>query len=385
MEPYNKQRVKKKDKKPLYILLGFLLFFGLFIYLITRPSLLSKAIDQIQVCSNVEDVKIIYDQYKFQLLEKDEEKGIKIVDPQFQDVIRKKLQSFNLDDTQLNECLEWLPPAKTSLNIIVIPDLSRRIIDTNNNPDQIDNDILVLKTIWDSFKKYSMLRQDTKDRLIIDVTDIDQARGQFGKVANQLHFDLSEHKGKSNRLYFTEDKTQQFEKAILEMYQSAEQNPLGADYWYYFGRYLINHLRKPSLYDNYLNKVIIITDGYLEPEDRIADTKFSSKKYSYDYTNLLNQAARNGNILDIINLEKLNILKVNGLDLSDTDVLVCEVQERRFYENTTIPYEGKSDFVILKAYWTDWLNRMGARNVSFIQREQATNLTKDRVEKFIME
>jgi hypothetical protein len=78
-----------------------------------------------------------------------------------------------------------------SLNIIVIPDLSRRITDTIENPKQIENDLVVLNTIWSSFVEYSKLKQDTKDKLIVDVTDIDQAKGQFSSIANQLQFDLS--------------------------------------------------------------------------------------------------------------------------------------------------------------------------------------------------
>ena len=185
----------------------------------------------------------MYEHYKFDLLENDEN-GNKIVAREFQDAARDKLNSFNLNDEEIKKCLKWLPPSQTSVNIIVIPDLSRRIIDTINNPNQISNDIFVLNTIWHSFVDYSKLKQDTKDRLIVDVTDIDQAKGQFGEIANELQFDLSTHKGKSNRLYFTPDKDKQFERSIETMYSSAKDKPLGADYRFYFRRYLPNLLKK---------------------------------------------------------------------------------------------------------------------------------------------
>jgi hypothetical protein len=364
MEQTQRKKHKKKDKKPIYLLLGFLIFFGVFIYFITRPSLQSKAIDQVQVCSNVNDVKSLFERYKFDLLENDEN-GNKIVAIDFQNAVRDKLNSFNLNDNEIQKCLEWLPPAKTNINVIVIPDLSRRIIDTINNPNQINNDMVILNTIWHSFVDYSKLKQDTKDKLIVDVTDIDQAKGQFGEVANQLQFDLSTHRGKSNRLYFTEDKDKQFEHAITKMYQSAKQKPLGADYVFYFRRYLINHIKKPTLYDNYINKVIIITDGYLEAENRPADTKLTPQIY---------KSVNIGNIKETITSLGLNISKVQGVDLSNTDVLVCEVNERRI---------GKTkDFEILKAYWEDWFERMNAHNTTFIQREQANDLTKKRIEEF---
>ncbi|MFW2477097.1 MAG: hypothetical protein ACN4EP_09280 [Sediminibacterium sp.] len=363
MEQLQQIKRKKKDRKPIYILLAFLLLFIVFIYFITKPSLQSKVINQIQACSNVNDVKSLFERYKFELLESDNN-GNKIVAIEFQDAVRNKLNSFNLNDKELEECLAWLPPSKASMNIIVIPDLSRRIIDSINNPNQIENDLFVLNTIWHSFKDFSKLRQDTKDYLMVDVTDIDQAKGQFNKVADKLRFDLSLHKGKSNRLYFTEDKTKQFESAVVEMYNSAKQKPLGADYLFYFKRYLVNRIKKSTLFESYVNKIIIITDGYLEAGHR-TDTKLTPSLY---------KSVAIGNIKDVITISGLGIPKVS-IDLSDTDVLVCEVNERR---------TGKTkDFEILKAYWEDWLTRLGASKVSFIQREQANGITKTQIEAFL--
>jgi hypothetical protein len=379
MELNQKRPQKKKDKKPLYILAGFLLFFGVFIYLITRPSTQSKAIDQIQICSNVSDVKSLYDRYKFDLLENDKN-GSEIVSLQFQNAIRNKLQSLNLDDNEIKECIDWLPPAPTSINLIVIPDLSRRITDTLNNPNQISNDIFILQTIWKSFVEYSKLKQDTKDKLIIDVTDIDQAKGLFGNVANNLQFDLSAHKGKSNRLYFTTYKDKQFKSSITEMYKLANAKPLGADYKFYFRRYLKNHLKKPTLFDNYINKVVIITDGYLEAEGKPADTKI------HGFEKSLHQSVITGNTLDVITLKGLNIPKMD-IDLSNSEILVCEVNERHFIPFTHKPSNGLNyDFEILNTYWEDWFKRMKAKkeNIHFLQRELANDITAKKVTDFIL-
>ena len=369
---------RKKDKKPLYILIVTLVFFIFFIYLITRPSIQSKAIDEIQICNNLIEVKQTYEKYKFELIETDENDQ-KIVSLEFQDAIRKRLASFNLSDSDINDCISWLPPAPTSLNLIIVPDLSRRILDSSNNPNQIENDIIVLKSIWKSFVESSKLKQGTKDRLIIDVTDIDQANGQFGDVANKLQFDLSNHKGKSNRLFFTPEKDTQFESGIRKMYELAILNPIGADYRFYFQRYLKNLIKKPTLFDNYINKVVIITDGYLEPEHKPADTKI------YGYEKILHQAVSNGNILDVINSNALNILRVD-IDLTNTKLLVCEVTERRFIQFTKIVSTGRNfDFEILNTYWEDWFKRMGAKkeNITFLQRELATDITTKKVAEFI--
>ncbi len=138
MEPTEKRQRKPKDKKPLYILASFLAFFVIFIFLLTRPSNQSKAIKEMDSCFNKKDVEMVWYKYKSDLYQ----------DEEFLFEIRKKLSSLSLTDEEINECRSWLPPAPTSINLIVIPDLSRRITDSLNNPNQIKNDIFVLRTIW---------------------------------------------------------------------------------------------------------------------------------------------------------------------------------------------------------------------------------------------
>ena len=145
MENIQKKQIKKKDKKPLYILGGFLIFFGIFIYAITRPSIQSIALKELETSYNTKDVEKVWDKYKADL-SKDEE---------FLFETRKKLTGFSLTEDEINACRNWLPPAPISINLIIIPDLSRRIIDTLNNPDQINNDIFILRTIWKSFVDFS--------------------------------------------------------------------------------------------------------------------------------------------------------------------------------------------------------------------------------------
>src|SRR6218665_1910194 len=152
MEPVQKKTKKKKDKKPLYILLGFLVFFGVFIYLITRPSTQSKAIKELEASFNKKDIEMVWYKYKADLYQ----------DEEFVFETRKKLSSLNLTEEEIKECIGWLPPAPKSINVVIIPDLSRRIIDTINNPNQISNDIFVLETVWKQFVENSKLKQDTK-------------------------------------------------------------------------------------------------------------------------------------------------------------------------------------------------------------------------------
>lgn len=358
METKNK---KKKNRKPLYILAGVVTLFILFVYLLSGSTTENKAIEEIQICTTTSEVKALFDKYKFELLETNDD-GEKEVAQNFQLAVRNKLNSFDLTDEEIQECIAWLPQTKKNINIIVVPDLSSHL----KIPNQIENDKLILNTIWNSFQDITKLKQDSKDNLIIDTTDPEQAKGQFYKIANNLQHDLSKHKGKSNRLYFSEgNKTETFTKSINYMYQSAVAKPIGADYVFYFKRHLQNRIKKNTLFESYKNKVVIITDGYLESASRPADTKLTPQLY---------KSLAIGNTKEMITLLGLNIPKCD-VDLSNTDVMVCEVNERK----TGL---GK-DYDILKAYWTDWLSRMQAKKIDFIAREQATDLTVSKVDAFI--
>lgn len=363
---------KPKSKKPLWAIIASILFFAVFIALLIKPSKQSKAIEKIQVCATLNEVKSIYDEYKVDLIDTDES-GMKIVSREFQNAVRQKIESLNLSESELKECLEWLPPSRINLNLIVIPDLSRRIIDTLNNPSQIEHDKIIFKAVWSTFVEYSKLKQDSKDRIIVDVTDIDQAKGQFGNIANQLHFDLSSHSGKSNRLYFTQDKEAQFTKAIDELYSSAASLPLGADYILYMRRYLSKHLKYPTLYDDYVNKVIIITDGYLELEKRADYGRGSCWNYT-EMNSQLYKATTNKDKKEAITRLTWNIPKAD-IDLTNTEILVCEVNERK--------YSKGKDYEVLRAYWEDWFERMGSKRIKVLPRDQATDLTVKEIEEFI--
>ena len=68
-----------------------------------------------------------------------------------------------------------------------------------------------------------------------------------------------------------------------------------------------------------MSKIVIITDGYLEAEDRAADTKLTPQLY---------KSLIIGNTNEMISMLGLNIPKVN-VDLSNTEILICEVNERK--------------------------------------------------------
>ena len=376
---------KKKSNKPLFILLSFLLIFGIFIYGVTRPSQQSIAIKEIEVSVNKDDIKNIFYKYKTELTGTND-KGEAVIDEEFLYAIRKKLHSFNLSNKETKECLTWLPASSTSLNLIVVPDLSKRIIDEVNNPDQIKSDVDLLKHIWATFENNTKLKINSKDRLIIDVTDEAQANGQFRTLANNLIFDLSEHKGQSNRLYF--DKIGgQFEENINQLYGLAKKQPIGADYWYYFNRSLSKHIQRTTLFDNYRNVLIILTDGYLEAQNK---TKTGIAFYTGNYPSRFQTYNNIKRGLPIEQALNGNIDRISDCSqhFPELEVLVLEIKERKpgSKEEPSDPGTPR-DYDILEYLWKDWFKTLEIKNTNdnfFIARNDATQLTKKAITKFLM-
>ncbi len=355
----NKNKAKVNNKA-LFILLIFLGVFALFIFLITRPSEQSKAINELPTSMNIQEVKNNWDKHKEKLYNNDD----------YIEALRARLSSFNLIDSQVIEVKNWLPKPPTSLNLILVPDLSRRLIDNFNNPEQVKNDTILINFVWNVFVDAVKLKMDSKDRLLLDVTDAGQAEDKFRNFANDLIFDLSTHKNQSNRLYF-EKQSSKFRDKVDSLYQLAIKKPLGADYWYYFDRNLNKLIQKNTLFDDYRNILIIITDGYLEAEHKL-------------YTG--NEALHNSMCREIHAGKGVNqVIAERGLkitpcdvDLSNLEILILEVNERQNGIGC--------HFDILKKLWADWLKGMKVKNIEtdfFIQRNDATDLTKKSIENFI--
>jgi hypothetical protein len=366
---------RKKSRKPIYILFVFLSVFLVFVWFITRPSLKNSALRELQACFNIEDVKQCWYKYKADLADEEE----------FLMETRKKIASLSASDLQIEACKAWLPPPPTSLNLIIVPDLSNRIIDTVNNPDQVKSDTALLNFIWRVFVDKTKLKKDSKDRLVLDVTDEGQAGGRFRNFANELLFDLSEHKNQSNRLYF--DKIgDRFQRSVAGLYSLALQNPIGADYHNYFENKLPSLIKQSTLFDNYRNVLVIITDGYLEAQSNIR-----TGTWAYTGTiserNSVSRAMRSGQSLQEASIKYLRPIQIVPGKFSDLEILVIEVHAR----TKRSPFEKDApgtvdDYAILRHQWTNWFSLLGVKNANddiFIRKNDATTITKNTILEFL--
>jgi hypothetical protein len=268
--------------------------------------------------------------------------------------------------------------------LIIVPDLSLRIIDTINNPDQVKNDTTLLNAIWQNFVSQTKLKMDSKDRLVLDVTDEGQAGGSFRTVANDLIFDLSENHGKSNRLYF--DKVgNRFNQNVSKLYSLASKQPIGADYHYYFEQRLPKNIKKSTLKDNYRNILVIITDGYLESQNA-QRTGIWAYTGTFAERNFVSNQLRSGKSYN----EALSVLKPIPdctTHFPDLEILVIEVNQRTSRsEQEKIDIGTVNDFTIMKSQWTNWFKLLGVKNAKsefFMRRNDATQITQKQIAEFL--
>jgi hypothetical protein len=344
----------KGFNKPLLYLFGTIFIFAVFIYILLRPSTQSKAIKEIETCLNTEDVKAVWYKYRSDLSD----------DEDYCQAVRDKLKTFNLKQSEITEIKKWLPSKTQNLNIILVPDLSYRINDKKNNPEQMKNDTALLNTVWKLFEKKVRLKMNSKDRLVVDIADPEQGQGQFKTIADSLVFDLSDFKNKSNRLYFNSIQGR-FESNIKQLYNLAKQKTTGANYVYFFAEKLQSRIKKSTLDDDFRNVVILITDGYLELT--MKDGSATSISPPID---ALRKYCMTGN-----NSSFKYPMQTVDITYPDVEVYLFEVNERQSGQGC--------DFKGLKRWWTDWFKAMQIKNSDeefIFRRQEAIILSKKEIE-----
>jgi hypothetical protein len=322
----NQMKKRKQNRKPLYILLVFIGVFSLFIYMLVKPSLESTAINELNTCLNTEDVKTVFYKYKTDLIESQD----------FCQAARDKLNSLNLSQSEIVDIKKWLPSKTNNLNVIIVPDLSNRIIDNENNLDQIKRDSVIINAISESFINSVKTKMNSNDKLVIDITDRNQAGGKIGELADTIMYDLSNFKNKINKLYFN-DKREQFGSGVSKLYDAAYnfevENPKGggADFVSYFSTNLKSKIQKSTLNDNYRNVLIILTDGYLEA------TK------------------PNGDIISYIKFEPTEIQETSSSRFKELEVYLLEFNRRKSANDLE---ENR-----IKRWWYEWLKSMNVKSI----------------------
>lgn len=203
---------------------------------------------------------------------------------------------------------------------------------------------------------------NSSDRFLVDVSDPNQAQGQFRELANRMVFDLSGHRNKSNRLYFA-NKREQFRQMVDSMYSLAVSQTTGADYTYYFGSALRRRIQENTVSERYRNIVLIPTDGYLEVSNPRPESITPNGRELSSYCNGVRGPIR----LPTATMDEV---------FPNVEVYLLEVRERKGGEGC----HSRG----LKAWWKEWFKQMEIANANdnsfFIEHEDAMQLTKSKVE-----
>lgn len=325
--------MKKTNFKPLYFLLFFILILGVFFWIISRPSKFDNFANELEDCNDYTSIKSLFERYESEIIKEES----------FSVEFNAKLETLNLTDDQIQEVWNWIPENDTYLNLVVVPDLSRRL----KKIGRPDNDKLLLNIIYDEFANYIIEKAKgsnnyiSNEKLIFEVSDREAAKGQFGKIADDLILDLNSKK-RPYWKFFKENKSQ-FILNANEFIDLGVSKPNGADYYKYFKDYLKTNTKKSTFTNRFRNVLIIITDGYLRTE-KINYTGFSE-------------------------------IPSTNQDYSQWEVLILEVDDGN-----------NGDYAVLKKKWKHWLEGMNIKldeEVFFQQKMDASSKTKEVIKDFL--
>lgn len=242
-------------------------------------------------------------------------------------------------------------------DLTILLDLSDRI----NVPGQVDKDKSVIKAALNAFEnevKGNHYRLSS-DKIKIVIAPQSNINYKFNKFCENANIDM-ESINNSNQIArkVLPIKIKEFSDAVDSIYELAKREQYdGADIWSFFrdNSNLIG------------DKVIIVTDGYLQMDSKIAKNRTINTFLSNDQLKDLRVGK---------NTETIKLATINQKYLK-LKVLMMEVNPRN-------PEKNVNEFPILKKYWGDWFDNMGAGY--YIYATQASNNSNEAIiGKFVKE
>lgn len=328
--------------KPLLFIGSGVLFLFIFFWLLIQPSAVDKAIKELRGAKDYGQVKSLWIDHKSEL-----SSNIKWIA-----AVQGQLSNMSLQSQQQEDLSTWFP-VKTYLNVVILPDLSGRLV---TEPHPIENDKVVIDYIWQAFresvsKSYRLYGENTKDRLMVDITR--ERELELKTLASKLIVDCSETQ-KPTIPYLTGVETS-FHQAVDQAYSIGSQQIHGADYYKYINENLNGRRVPSSPFVKYRNIVIILTDGYLETTKDPSKPLVPQIFYTGEPIQLYNlrkgrREKKSWNeILPAQHLPIMNI-KPSSPNLKDWEVIILQVYDR-----------DNGDLEILEKLWSDWLTGLGAK------------------------
>lgn len=267
----------------------------------------------------------------------------------------------------------------TNYNVVVVPDLSNRLLRTTGISDA---DILraLLGDIYPRIANYKRA-MNQKDRFRVVLS------GQrIGTLYNAnyaaMTIDLGNFKYQKDRINYLQNRIADhnlktdataFISEFTRIENLAKQKPVGADVWALFAsgidQSMIPPQAPPIVLDNkkyqtyYKNILIIFTDGYIEAGTYGDCTgnqcRFLSgqtiKKFRSAYQKRVD---KNEAMEAFFQRNNYGIVAAANAYLKQFEVLVLQIDDRSINAsgNTTVV---PTDFQIIKLFWEDWMKKSG--------------------------
>jgi hypothetical protein len=256
-------------------------------------------------------------------------------------------------------------------NVLLVLDLSDRILEK----DQPERDKALVNGAFNAFEMLVKQRQYIHSNDVLQVLILPQKNTPAGmyEFEKKMRLGMREVELKQKSTYLKNNKPG-FMRLTDSLYRLATRKKsssdfAGADTWQFFNQLLPHYLSTDS---NTQNKIILITDGYLDFEN-LEHKKQQGCRYSYSGA-IMQQARQKGERWKQVFENGCGLLPVN-LNQPNTQLLVLELQRRN-----TFVHEKE----LLSHLWNSWMAQMNIGR-SRLLWETAVEDEQKAIMKFIAE
>lgn len=253
----------------------------------------------------------------------------------------------------------------TFRNIVVLLDLSSRV----RLPNQDKKDIAILQHILQVFESEQRVYgfQISKDKLDVKVALQDGAITQPFDFGDDLTIDMTVNQ--MNKPNFDVEKSK-FTDGVIKLYQQAISGPTtGADIWNFFDDKLKVCIKNNQNNEYFKNKIIIISDGYLEFDTKIANSRPKGTYFDPKYRLLRNK----NNWSEQLKSMKIALSPCGKFN--NVEVLMLEVAPFN-------PVVNVNELQIIQTIWENWFSAMNIKS-QILQTEDNSDNLKETISKFI--
>ena len=290
-------------------------------------------------------------------------------------------------------------------NVMIVPDLSNRIIDDMYPKPVADQQIIssVLDLIYPEILTISR-QENQQDIFRISFINEGVIKLYDLNMAN-LEIDFSKFKSQLNRIDYVIGKAnpsldsdlELYKKELEKAYHKAEQATYGADIWSFFNKvdeYFSKDIIRSFTYEGneylekYKNIMILLTDGYLEAgiyDQNGCQSENTCYFMSGRTIKQFRDAFKKSGMDDMkafFEKENYGIVPVKNEALKNLEVLLLEAYDRSLDTSgnaTVFP----SDYEIMKLFWEDWMMKSGVKSFEMHQTVSNKNEAIEKIKNFI--